>query len=190
MPFRLDKWLVVVLVAALSTLSWWLPLEQRPAPALSHAIQLEHVVDYSLTDFDLTAMSAAGRPRYHLQAASLRHYADDDTADLTAPRLKIFRKELSPWWVQSKRAVVASGGTAVVLQDDVQARRLTEVPADKLELFTSVLKVIPDRQYAETAAPVRLISAQGVTRGVGLEADFKAQQYRLLAQVSGDYAQP
>jgi len=188
MYFRLDKWLVVVMVAALSTLSWWLPLEQRPAPALTRATPAEHVVDYSLTNFDLTAMSVAGRPRYRLQAASLRHYLDDDTADLTAPRLKVFRKELAPLWVQSQRAVVASGGTAVLLQDDVEARRLTDVPADKLELFTSVLKVIPSRQYAETAAPVRLVSAQGVTRGVGMEADFKTQQYRLLAQVSGDYA--
>jgi lipopolysaccharide export system protein LptC len=187
MPFRLDKWLVVVMVAALSTLSWWLPLEQRPAPALNPAAQAEHVADYTLNDFELTAMSADGRPRYHLRAASLRHYADDDTADLSAPRLKVFRRDAPPWWIQSERAAVAPAGTRVLLQDDVEARRLTEVAGDKLELYTSELNVIPDRQYAETAAPVTLVTDRGTTHGVGLEADFKRQQYRLLAQVRGDY---
>lgn len=188
MPFRLDKWLVVVMVMALSTLSWWLPLEQRPAPALTRAAQAEHVPDYSLNNFELTAMNADGRPRYRLQAASLRHYADDDTADLTAPRLKVFRDGAAPWWVQSQRAAVASGGSSVTLTEDVEARRLTAVPGERLEMYTSVLEVIPDRQYAATPAPVTLVTDRGVTRGVGLEADFKAQQYRLLAQVHGDYA--
>jgi lipopolysaccharide export system protein LptC len=188
MPFRLDKWLVVVMVAALSTLSWWLPLEQHPASALIPTTQVEHVIDVRLQNFELTAMNAAGRPRYRLQAASLRHYADDDTAQLTAPRLKVFRKDGPPWWVQSQRAEVATAGASVLLKDDVQARRLTEVPGDQLALYTSVLKVIPDRQYAETAAPVTLVTDQGVTRGVGLEADFKRQQYQLLAQVRGEYA--
>lgn len=188
MSFRLDKWLVVVMVVALSTLSWWLPLEQHPTPVLTQAAQAEHVPDYSLVDFDLTAMDAGGRPRYHLRAASLRHYADDDTAEVTAPRLKVFRRDAPAWWVQSRRAAVAAAGSSVLLQDDVEARRLSDLPADKFELYTSVLKVIPGRQYAETAAPVTLVSDHGVTRGVGLEADFKAQQYRLLAEVQGEYA--
>ena len=187
MPYRLDKWLVVVAVIALSTLSWWLPLEQRPTPVLTRATHVNHVTDYCLYDFQLTAMNAEGRPRYHLEAASLRHYADDDTSQLTAPRLKVFRRGAAPWWVQSQQAAVAPAGVSVLLEDKVEARRLTTVPGDKLELYTSVLKVIPDRQYAETAAPVTLVSAQGVTRGVGLEADFKGQQYRLLDQVRGDY---
>ena len=64
MRIRIDKWLVVLVVIALSSLSWWMPLEQRPVGQLVTGLEKRHVADFYLTDFDLITMNAAGRPRY------------------------------------------------------------------------------------------------------------------------------
>lgn len=188
MRIRVDKWLVVLAVAGLSTLSWWMPIEQGPVSKLVTAPEKRHVRDFYLADFDLTTMNAAGKPRYYLQATGMQHYADDDTAQLTMPRLTIYRPAAAPWLVRSAQAHVAAGGQSVLLQDDVMVRRMTTDKRDTLEISTSALRVVPAKEYAETDQPVTIVTDLGVTRAIGMQADLKQQHLQLLAQVRGDYA--
>ena len=55
-----DKWLVVLAVVGLSTLSWWMPIEQGPVSKLVTVPEKRHIPEFYLTDFDLTTMNAAG----------------------------------------------------------------------------------------------------------------------------------
>jgi lipopolysaccharide export system protein LptC len=164
-------------------------VEQGPmVAALVTEPEKRHIADYDLTDFDLTTMNAAGRPRYYLKARSLRHYADDDTAEVSLPQLTIFRQGASPWFVRAEQALVTAGAETVFLQDQVKMERLTEDKGDKLEILTPALKVVPAKQYAETDQPVTIVTALGVTRAVGMHADLKEKHLELLAQVRGEYA--
>jgi lipopolysaccharide export system protein LptC len=133
-------------------------------------------------------MNAAGHPRYNLQAKEMRHYADDDTTHLSMPDMTLYRPGSSPWRVRADRAEVAAGGESVLLQDDVKLRRMTAEPRAGLEVDTSVLRVVPAKDYAETDRPVTIMTELGITRAIGLQADLNQRQLRLLAQVRGDYA--
>jgi lipopolysaccharide export system protein LptC len=188
MRIRIDKWLVVLAVVGLSTLSWWMPIEQAPVTTLVTAPEKRHIADFFLMDFDLTTMNAAGRPRYDLQADWMQHYSDDDTSQLTMPRLTVYRPAAPPWRVRADQAQVAAGGESVLLRDDVKVRRMAKDRRDALELTTSVLRVMPDKEYAETDQPVTVVTDLGVTRAIGMEADLKRRRLQLLAQVRGDYA--
>ena len=95
MRIRVDKWLVVLAVVSLSTLSWWMPIEPGPVSKLVTAPEKRHIPDFYLSNFDLTTMNAAGQPRYYLQAAAMRHYADDDTSQLQMPSLTVYRPAVS-----------------------------------------------------------------------------------------------
>ena len=187
MRLRVDKWLVVVVVIALTTLSWWMPLEQGPVTALVTRSEKRHVMDYDLGDFNLTTMNAAGRPRYHMQGQTLIHYADDDTAEVKLPQLTLYRQGEAPWSVRAEQARVTAGAETVFLQDQVRVARLTDNPDDKLEILTPALQVVPAKQYAETDQPVTITTALGVTRAVGMQADLKLEHLELLAQVRGEY---
>jgi lipopolysaccharide export system protein LptC len=187
MHIRIDKWLVVLLVIALSTLSWWMPLEQGPVTKLVTGPEKRHIADYYLEDFDLTAMNAAGHPRYHLQAHAMRHYADDDTAEVRMPRLTMYRQGTAQWFVRAEQAQVATGGESVSLQNQVKVERLTEDVREKLEIATSALRVVPANEYAETDQPVVIVTDFGVTRAIGMRADLKQERLELLAQVRGEY---
>ena len=188
MRIRVDKWLVVLTVVGLSTLSWWMPIEQAPVSKLVTAPEKRHVPDFYLSDFDLTTMNAAGRPRYYLQAKGLQHYADDDTSQLQMPRLTVYRPAAPAWLLSSDQALVATGGQSVLLQDDVKVQRLAANKRDTLELTTSVLRVVPAKQYAETDRAVTVVTDLGITRAIGMQADLQQRRLQLLAQVRGDYA--
>jgi len=185
---RIDKWLVVLVVAALVSLSWWMPVEQGPVSKLVTGIKKRHIPDYYLGDFDLTTMNAAGRPRYYLQAKAMSHFADDDTSEVAQPQLTVYRRASVPWTIRSRQARVAAGGESVLLQDDVKVERPTQDRRGGLEIDTSVLRVVPAKEYAETDQPVVIVTDFGVTRATGMQADLKQQQLRLLAQVRGEYA--
>ena len=188
MRIRIDKWLVVLTVIALSTLSWWMPVEEGPVATLASGPEKRHIADFNLSDFDLTIMNAAGRPRYRMQGQAMIHYADDDSAEVTLPEMTLYRHGAVPWVASAGQAQVEPGGETVVLQDKVKLERLTTVGRDKLELQTPLLRVVPDKKYAETTAPVTIITDLGVTRAVGMQADLEREHLELLAQVRGDYA--
>lgn len=188
MRIRFDKWLVVLAVIGLSTLSWWMPGEQGPVTKLVSEPESRHVPDFYLTDFDLTTMNAAGRPRYYLQAKWMQHYADDDTSQLLMPVLTVYRPGQPSWRVSAKRADVTTGGESLLLQDDVKMWRMTAEKRDALEVDTSMLKVIPAKQYAETDRPVTITADLGVTQAIGMRADLKQRYFQLLHQVRGVYA--
>lgn len=188
MRIRIDKWLVILVVIALSTLSWWMPMERGRVTYLAGSPEKRHIVDYDLTDFDLTTMNAEGRPGYQLQAQSLRHYADDDTTDVNLPQMTMYSQGAPPWFARAEQAHATAGGETVLLRDQVRVRRLTNVKGDRLEIQTSLLRVVPAKDYADTAEPVTIVSDLGVTHAVGMRADLKQKQIDLLSQVRGVYA--
>ena len=125
MALRADKGLVVLTVAALSTLSWWLPLRMGPAPPETPAVipETRHVPDFFLGEFELTSMDRAGVLRYRLVADGMTHYGDNETADVSAPRMTLFRPAGPPWQAQSAVGWVAADGEMVRLTGDVVITR-------------------------------------------------------------------
>ncbi len=189
MILRADKGLVVLTVAVLSTLSWWFPLRMGPAPVEAPpAVETRHIPDFFLSEFDLTSMDVAGAPRYRLQAQGMTHYSDDDTADITAPRMTVFRAGSAPWLASAGRGWVAAGGETVKLMDAVLIERPTRGTDQGLEIRSEELRVWPAAEFAETEHPVTLQNTLGVTRAVGMRADFKDDVVELQAQVRGEYA--
>ncbi|MEK7321454.1 MAG: LPS export ABC transporter periplasmic protein LptC [Pseudomonadota bacterium] len=191
MALRADKSLVLLPGAVLSTLSGWFPLRRGPGPAETPAVvEARHIPDFFLTEFDLTSMDIAGAPRYRLQAQAMTHYADDDTADIALPRMTVFRGNASPWQARAGQGWVAGEGEMVKLMEDVVIERPASAAAQGLEIRSDEMRVWPAREYAETERPVFLRSALGVTRAVGLHADFKHDVVELRAEVRGEYAAP
>lgn len=193
MAVRAEKSLVVLTVAALSTLSWWLPLRMGPAPTDPVAVEPEarHVPDFFLNDFELTSMDRGGLPRYHLQAQRMVHYGDTDTGDITAPHVTLFQRAAPSWHGRSAQGWIAAGGEFVILKDDVLIERPGKSKtAPPLQIRSDEMRVWPQREFAETERPVIIHDALGVTHAVGLGADFKQNVLELRTRVRGEYAPP
>lgn len=179
------RYIGLLAVLGLALLSWWFQRQESSQEA--GPLRDAHVVDYSMRDFEVTAMDDAGRPRHRMQAVSMLHYADDDSAELEQPQLLLYRSDNERWSLRAEKAQLYHGGSLVLLKGSVQARRLDAADRVTLELDTRDLWVYTDQQRAESGEQVEIRESHGTTRAQGMKIDLKAGRIELLAAVRGEY---
>ncbi len=168
----------------LAALSAWLA-ELTTPPLVAVASPLLHQSDYYAENFTIVTLDAAGHIRQRLQGNRLDHYPDDDKAQLTNPRLTLYREQTVTWWIQSDQGEVRAKGESVWLPGPVIVRRPPEL--DSWELDGSAVLIYPRDEYAETQAPVQIRHPQLIVNAVGIRASLKVGRIELLSQVKSRY---
>ena len=147
----------------------------------------EPVMDYSLSDFEITAMDEKGRPKHRLQGASLSHYAETDFAELVRPHLEIYGDEAGAMTLDAEVAMVYQGGESVLLQGDVKILRQNQAMQDDMQVDTRDVWFYADREVAETSELVTIRDGIGTTTARGMTVDTQAGTVHLLTAVRGEY---
>lgn len=179
----------VLIAVGLAVATTWLARQQGEAPEAAAPEPVRHAPDSTMARFTTTYMDQAGRPHHRLQAEQMVHFADDDTTELTRPRLVLYREDGPPWQVRAEQGWVGPEGAEVHLENDVRMTR-RRPPAGETRLTTPFLVVFPERDYAETDRPVTITDPQGRTEGVGMEAYLEEQRLVLLDEVFSRYDPP
>ncbi|MCC6202667.1 MAG: LPS export ABC transporter periplasmic protein LptC [Gammaproteobacteria bacterium] len=178
-------WLLLALLAIVAGLSFLLRAryqdESRPPAAVAR------VADYYLVDMERRKHDAAGRLRSVLRAARLEHFADDDTATLVHPSLEIYNDNDWSWLVQAESGWSNGDGTEVLLHGPVEIWRRAADGAVRIHVSTSELRVLPDRQYAETDRAATIRESRSTTTGIGLRANLAENRVEILKQVVIQY---
>lgn len=172
----------LVLVAVLSL--WWRQQHSAGQTSIADDVQLP---DYYLKDFIATTMDETGRPARRLAGTSMVQYPGETSADLEAPLMHVFRADGRVWVMSSDTAKVYEGGSTVWLRGAVHIYRERHQTAGRIDIYTSDLWVYPEQDYAESARPVTVEDALGVTGGTGVRVDLTRGWLTLLAQVKGRY---
>lgn len=155
-------------------------MEPSTAPASDSAI------DFYAENARSVQFQADGKLHYRLTATRIEHLRSSDTTLLSQPDLLLYRGSEYPWHVQSSRGEVSPGGTRVELIDAVRVAR-TDAKGRPTILTTSRLSVFPEREYAETAQPVRIEAANGVTSATGMQAYLNESRMLLKSNVRGQH---
>jgi len=179
---RITFWVVVLLAA----LSLWLQ-QKEDQPLQEQQEDAELVMDYSLSDFDITEMNEKGLPRHRLQGASMTHFAETDYAELVRPHLEIYRDLGGQMSLDAEMAMVYQGGESVLLQGAVKMLRQNQDDPNELEVLTSDVWFYADQEIAETSESVTIKDNVGVTTAKGMRIDTRSGSLHLLASVRGKY---
>lgn len=172
--------LLFVTLAALS--SWWLYQQTREGLAPRDGRQ-RHAPDAFVEDVDLSTLDAAGRLQHRLWAERMEHFPDDDSTELTAPYLELYRPGEPPWRLRARSGWVSAGGAEVRLAGDVEILRAAAPGVRPAELYTDRLTAFPDRDYAETDAAATYRSAGLEVKSVGMRAYLDQGRVELLSRV-------
>lgn len=142
------------------------PLTKGPALVMANA--------------EITEFSLEGTPRFALEARTIAHQPSSGETALDAPILLIFGDQGAPWRLEANRGRLDGSETLlrapdsavansdkVMLTGDVRAARPRE-DGTVLRFRTDTLNLFPAAQYAESAAPVMIESAEGMTQAEGL----------------------
>ena len=186
---RWDLWALVALSLAAAVSGWWPDSRQTDGEP---RISAEREPDYRMTRFELTAMNPQGTPLYRLTAASMRHYADDDSAEFDAPRLQYTAADAQggegDWTFHAEQARSTRQGAQIDLLGEVRIDGMMAPGQAPVSIETRDLVLFPAQKQARTDAAIRITQAQGRIEGVGLEADMQSGRIHLISQVRGYYA--
>ena len=178
----------ILVAVGLVVASTWLA-QKGKAPAPEAPEPVAHIPDYTVTRFTTTYMDETGRPHRRLRGEHMRHYPDDDTTEITQPRIVLHRPDGPPWRVRAEEGWAGPQGTEVRLRRDVRMTRQRPTSGE-MRIATPFLRVYPERDYAETDRPVTITEPRGRTEGVGMEAYLAERRLVLLNEVFSRYDPP
>lgn len=167
---------------ALGALSFWL-WQYLDEDAASTQPKQPHEPDYYIEDMVRNTLDETGAVANVLYADLVTHYPDDDSTELSNPRMEIYNGATDPWYVIAESGWVSSGNEVVLLHGEVEIWRLDEAGVRKFEVLTTELRVLPKEQYAETDDPATITSATTITKTIGMRANFAHDRLELLKQV-------
>jgi lipopolysaccharide export system protein LptC len=169
---RLPALLFLLLLAGVS--HWLAGLGQEP--------------DYFLNGLTATVFGHDGLPLRRLWAAELRHYPDDDSTEVLAPRLELYEADVPPWRLRAETAWLSGDGELLLLQGEVHVDREGAVGVRPLQAVTHNLRVQPRERYAETDERVSVHSAGSWVEATGMRAWLAGPlRLKLLSDARGRY---
>jgi len=184
---RARYWLPVLPLLGLLAATYWLDQQVQPEVAKPDNSKLHHP-DAIMSDFTATKMSVLGAPRMVLQAQQMRHFSDDDSTEVDLPKLTTLSPDRPPIYTESLRGLVSSKGDEVFLRDQVKVTRAANAEQQEMTLLTEYLRVVPDKDWADTNLAVTIIKPDTLIHAIGLEMDNNARTLKLLAQVRSEHA--
>lgn len=172
----------LLLVGLLAGLSYWLELASR-APIAANDGKSRHDPDYIIRNFEVRRFDLQGKLQHTVVAEQMRHYPDDDSTQVSAPRITYHRDP--PTYIASREAHVSSKGEHVVLHDEVTVTRRGMGNKPDTVLATSRLEAWPDDEIAKSNVPVTIMQGRTNVHGSGLSVDNKTSVYTLEGPVRG-----
>jgi lipopolysaccharide export system protein LptC len=174
----------LLVLAMLAAFTFWLERASRgesngPNP------NLRHDPDFWVDEFILRRYNLDGSIQHTLKAERMNHFPDDDSTEVTEPRVAYFRDGQATT-LTARLAWLDKEGKHVRLEDEVRVVRNDPGSMTTTVIETSVLNVTPDDEYAQTDAPVEITQGRSVIRGAGgLEVNNKTRLAVLKGPVTG-----
>ncbi len=176
---------IALVVVALSAL-WWLETLRRQEPATRSDDEGVRVARSYFEDFRMRDHRGEGKPLHVVRGERLRHFADEETADVQAPRIDYTPPGAPPWHARAARGELERGSDRVELIDDVVLVR-EGATSEPLQLETTALTIRPSAGLAETSQPVRVRGTTWRSTAVGMRAHFDQGLVELRSDVWGRY---
>lgn len=189
MTDRLAVWFPAGLLLLLALLTFWLDrVVQPPAPKKDGSSR--HDPDYWVENFTATRMGPDGTPLHVLVSGKMTHYPDDDSTYLTTPHLTHYAKGQPPVHIEALKGQISRDGEHAYFSGDVKVKREAAQGNSELDMTTSFLHIVPDREFAETDREVTIRDATTRVTGTGMELNSKTRIIKLLSRVKGQHVKP
>ena len=172
----------LLLMASLALLTLWLDHQVRGEGG-DHPSLRRHDPDYLVTNFTTTTYNSQGHAVTTLAAAQMQHYPDDDSTDVTAPRLVQSKPEQPRFTVQADRGQISREGDEIFLYDHVVLVRDADAKEPPAKMTTSFLHVLRDKSLVRTDRPVQFEQEGRSLTGRGMEYHTDTRELFLHADV-------
>lgn len=172
----------LALMLALALLTMWLDQQVRSERA-THPSLRRHDPDYIVTHFTTTTYGRDGNAQTMLAAEQMLHYPDDDSTELTAPRVVQAKPDQPRYTVRADRGTVSREGDEIFLHGNVLLVREAQGGRPEARMSTSFLHIVRDRSLVRTDRPVLFEEPGRRLSGRGMEYRNDTRELNLLGEV-------
>lgn len=175
----------LAILISLSVLTLWLR-QAVELPEMRSVNKGRHDPDTVIEGLQAAQLDAEGRPLYRLEAARLVHYPDDDTTEISAPRLRYTPAEEAPVTLVAKRGKLLGKGDVIELYDDVRVERAADDSAPGWSAEMPRLTAYPSEARATTTSDFVFLQGAARLTGTGFTFNQRARTLDLHANVRGE----
>jgi lipopolysaccharide export system protein LptC len=177
---------VLFLLAVLALMSLWLQYSVQTRQLGAHSFGA-HSPDYIIRNLTVTRTNLLGQKQYTLWADFAQHYPDDDSTDLSLPRMVAQDAQQGLVTVRADRAVATSKAKQVNFIGHVVVVRDQHSVRGPMTLTTTYLESFPDQQIILTSQPVDITDKRAHITATGMEMDNHKQWIDLTHNVRAHY---
>lgn len=176
----------LAILISLAALTLWLK-HAAELPDEKPVDHRRHDPDTIIERFTAAALDPDGRPLHYLAADRLEHFSDDNSSDLTQPRLRYTPAGKPVITLKAQRGRALSGSDEVRLLDEVRIEQLADAGTPGWVATMPDISAFPPSGTASTKSPVILIQGLARIDGIGFSLDQKARTTSLNAAVRGHF---
>jgi lipopolysaccharide export system protein LptC len=157
--------------------------ESGTPPVFSTPPEVNRQAEFYINNTRMTQFDEQGILDAMIISEHIEQNPQKNSIDMNLPRISVFNQGKLSWSISADLGSIYDNGEIINLEQQVKA-----VSSDRLTLLkTPFLVVQPNKKTANTDRPVTLVSHNGVTRAIGLQADLNIKQIELLSKVRGQY---
>lgn len=165
--------------------SYWL-LQDTNKPTLEDKKSAARFPDYFMENFSITHLNLQGQPETILHAKKMLHYADDDSAELEQPTVKVNRIDVTVT-LRADRAMFYKQQNILHLYDNVVVHRQASQTQSELFIYTEYLNINTATHIAETDKAAKVKTPEAELNSMGLIFDSLKGTLKLPSKVRGTY---
>ena len=186
---RIIGWSPALLLGALAAMTYWLNTQVQPPPPKFDGSG-RHDPDVYLENFKAENLDDKGRIHQALMAHAARHFPDDDSTELDAPRITFNDPGKPQLTVTADHARISGDREHVDFIGHVRGVR--DASSDTAHdgpttISSEYLRVLPKDDRIVTDLPVTITDPRGIINATGMEYDNKTRTVKLRSRVSGRF---
>ncbi len=153
----------------------------RPAPSKDSP-------DSFMKNIHYAQFNEQGELSNQLNANSITHFANSDTAIINQPYLIYYTEAGYHWTIAGDYANSQHSLQEIDVRDNVKIEKINQKTHQvEMTITTSQASAYPKKKYAFTDAPVTITQLDSVVNSVGMTVDLATGEVKLLSDAKGVY---
>jgi lipopolysaccharide export system protein LptC len=185
---RLAVLLPLLILAGLAFGSYYLLQIGLPSSQEEAAKPLTHTADAFATDLTVSMLDVTGITHYRLNAATMVHYEDDASANVTLPALRGFTPGQPDVTAFARRGTMNGDQSIIDLNDQARILRAPGPTDPAMEADSEHFRVLTNDDIIESEKPVKLQRGLSVMFGDSMTYHNATRQMFLYGRVHGQIA--
>ena len=134
-----------------------------------------------------TMINDEGKRTVLIESPKMIHYSENDTTEIQAPHITVYRDSPEPWRIHSDFAKASNGTDKIYFWNHVEIHHATDTATPATTMKTDSLTVFPKENIAQTEDAIIVLQPDTTIHAIGMMANLNDGVVKLISAARGEY---